>query len=202
MDPLDVAQLEALKGAFAVIVAQIAFAGAVLSGVMAFVGTWLSSRLTFRAHRRTLFVSTVTTERAQWRAELRQASADFVALVYKSASGARVDVGDLHRRRLDIRLRLNPNGGRENHLDEKILQGLEDIGDVLRRPGTFGLAEVQRPLEAVEDGIQRLLKQEWDKSKDEAASGQLKRPSVALRWALLTSRSSGREPRTGEDIPR
>jgi len=72
--------------------------------------------------------------------------------------------------RVAIRLRLNPSDDSKDKFDQKILAGLRVLSQAVRLQ-----REVQTltELEAIERNMQELLKQEWEKSKQEAQTGEL-----------------------------
>jgi hypothetical protein len=136
----------------ALVTAGAAFAGAILAG-------WMAQRTS----RKTLFVNTVTTERAAWRSDLRTLTAELVTLAHTAID-----------KPTEIRLRVNPKGGREHPLDQTILESLAALPDLLRpASGVPDRASVLEELDRFEASVQRLLKQEWDKSKVEAKTGTL-----------------------------
>jgi len=147
----------------AIITATAAFAGAILAG-------WMTQRTS----RKTLFVNTVTTERSAWRSDLRTLTAELVTLAYAALEKPTETLADFHERRVGLRLRVNPKGGREHPLDQAIMTSLAALPDLLRPASAApDRAAVLAELERLETSVQLLLKQEWTKSKDEARTGKL-----------------------------
>lgn len=154
-----------VAGAFLVMGALIAFAGAVFNAA-------LTARTTSKTQARSLFVGTVTTERAQWRQDLREAVSDLVRLSHLviTNKGAPDDAAKLEGVRAAVRLRLNPSEGEEHEKDQEILRALANLALAIKAgEGTRALEH----LETIESGSQRLLKQEWQKSKTEARTGRV-----------------------------
>jgi len=70
--------------------------------------------------------------------------------------------------RVAIRLRLNPNP--EHRLDKAILNSISRLAKL---PSADAKIDVRGELEVIESNVQALLKQEWEKSKEEARKGKL-----------------------------
>jgi hypothetical protein len=140
----------------------------------AFAGALLAGWMTQRTSRKTLFVNTVTTERAAWRSDLRTQTAELVTLAHAALEKPTETLADFHERRVGIRLRVNPRGGRDHPLDQAIMESLAALPDLLRPASDpADRVSVLAQLERLEASVQQLLKQEWDKSKDEARTGKL-----------------------------
>ncbi len=128
----------------------------------------------YRTSRRTNFINTVTSQRVKWIEQLRQDISAFSGLVhtwYFSAQGKPQEyevVKEIDRLRHVIRLRLNPAG---EH-DRRIEALLEEIPKLTAAVDADKLTAALNEL-TVES--QRLLKEEWEKVKDEAERGKLKR---------------------------
>lgn len=160
-----------------VLVAAIAFAGACIAAAILYRSTMLVAR-------RSLFVANVTAERASWRQDLRVAVGDLVEstrLAIKAPSDARI--AEFHKHRVAVRLRLNPSLQEKHILDRLIRRSLKDLARAVERREQV---PAEAALENIEANVQRLLKQEWDKSKDEAKAGEmvdapqeLQKPSTA-----------------------
>src|SRR6516165_5736392 len=103
-----------------ILVALVAFVGAVFGAIFSFVGVAITAFLTSRNNNKNIFINTVTNERAKWRDELRRDTAEFCKLVYGELQG-KTGPDPLKREelRVAIRLRLNPNP--EHRLDKAIL---------------------------------------------------------------------------------
>jgi hypothetical protein len=144
-----------------------AFAGAVGGALIA--GVTL-----LRTSRKTLFVNTITKERAEWRSDLRKAVGDLVVRVHEALDDPNKSLLEVHESRVAILLRLNPNDGPDHVLDRLILEALEHIPKLLRpAKGPLDRGVVLGQLARVECCAQRLLKKEWTKSKDEARTGEM-----------------------------
>lgn len=125
---------------------------------------------------KTVFVDTVTKERATWRSDLRAAAASLVALLRASGAGNKFDLLEAHRLRAEIVLRLNPAGRsadqavRDKHPHDRDLHMILD--ELWTDSGTP--RETHTELAArLERSVQELLKQEWSVSKREAITGEI-----------------------------
>lgn len=145
------------------------FMGALIGAGLGFIGSLLSTFGKSKDASKDVLTRTVTNERAQWRKELREVAADFVENALRVASN---DPGGsiytLEKQRVLIRVRLNPKP--EHALDAHILRS---IMNVVQHARALDLKKLTESLEAFELNVQSLLKQEWDKSKQEADTGTL-----------------------------
>lgn len=141
----------------------------------AFLGAALAGWVALRTSRKALFVNTVTKERAEWRRDLRVATAELVTLAHTALQNPQETLSDFHERRVGVRLRVNPKGGAEHPLDQAIMDSLTRLPGLLRPSpaATSDAIQVLACLEILESSVQQLLKSEWDKSKLEARTGQL-----------------------------
>jgi len=138
--------------------------------VTLFLGIW-NAIGTHRAGRRTTFITTVTSQRIKWIEQLRQDISAYAGLVYHWAF-TDIPKGEEQRNlqkevdRLShvIRLRLNPGGELDRHI-ETLLR------DIPRH--TEDQIEVARLLEELTFYAQKLLKEEWEKVKRESEHGPL-----------------------------
>jgi len=153
------------------------------SAIFGFIGVLIGSILTFTASLITTFgkskdtqldvrTKVVTNERAQWRKDMRELSASFVAIrKHMSTNLNDDDQFDLDRTRVLIRLRLNANP--EHKLDECLLKKLKLLSESVLDENYKSLST---DIDAFEAGMQALLKREWDKSKGEAETGNIAPP--------------------------
>lgn len=145
------------------------FIGALLGAVLGFVGSLLSTFGKSKDVELDVRTKVVTNERAQWRKDMRELAATFVALSNRVASSPEpTDDHDFERTRVLIRLRLNPNP--KHLLDAAILKLLPEISADAHEKRK---SELKPKLESFETEMQALLKREWDKSKGEAESGNI-----------------------------
>lgn len=140
--------------------------------LIAVCGVIFTACITFKNNNKNLLIKTVTEERAKWRSELRNVCAEFSKLVYEQAN----DISLNHKPRIvelkvQIKLRTNPSNEDKHKLDQDILSESQEIVDKLATGGDEN--EIIPTLISLETNIQKLLKQEWDKSKGEANSGEL-----------------------------
>ena len=152
-----------------ILVALVGFVGAVFGAIFSFVGVAITAFFTSRNNNKNIFINTVTNERAKWRDELRRDTAEFCRLVYGELQG-KTGTDPLKREelRVAIRLRLNPNP--EHRLDKAILDSMSRLA---KSPSADANVDVRGELEVIESNVQALLKQEWEKSKEEARKGRL-----------------------------
>lgn len=191
-----------------------------VSAILALVGVlfnaWLTNRTTTKTQARSLFVGTVTTERARWRQDLRDAVIDLTRLanLVVANTGTAEDAARLEGARVAIRLRLNPAGldprKADHHVfDRQVLDGLAAFAAAIKAGNG---QEALSQLETIETGVQGLLKQEWDKSKTEARTGRLfgsRWRDRALKWLgrrsdelrAKTLQAAGACRRAVEDLP-
>lgn len=125
---------------------------------------------------KTVFVDTVTKERATWRAELRTSAASLIARLRVSGAGTALDFLEAQRLRAEIILRLNPAGRSEDQAVRDAHPHDRDLHEILDKlwadsgtPGEDHTALAAR----LERSVQELLKQEWSVSKREATTGEI-----------------------------
>ena len=143
----------------------------------AIIGVW--NRISYiRTNKRTVFINTVTSERVKWLDKLRDNISRFVGTIhtwtrelYKTPDEEAKLLGEIDRLRYLIRLQLNPvidNG--EPNTDKRI----EDL--IATIPGLTDKrlsAELNETLDEIIISSQELLKNEWEKVKDESQKGDL-----------------------------
>jgi hypothetical protein len=145
-------------------------AGVIVTFVLGLVNLYFN----LRSAKRTAFINTVTSERVKWIAKIRQNVSTLCALCEQwMLHPNHQPVPDLHRQiqqvKNEIRLQLNPRDSE----DQKI-EGL-----LARFPSwTISMTpEAYRELQGdFVTAIQEMLKREWDKVKDEALLGDLRKP--------------------------
>lgn len=141
-------------------------AGLTLAGVL------ITAWVTLRNQTRTSFAATITTERAQWRQDIRTAVTDLAALVAKARDDRSFDPAEFALLRTAIRLRLNPSLHQRHCRDQAISLRLEEIGEALRAEPMRG-NDAKAKFSAFEREVRWLLKDEWEKSKAEAENRKL-----------------------------
>jgi sigma54-dependent transcription regulator len=131
---------------------------------------------TINTNDKTVFVQSVTAERAIWRREMREATTTLVSLLRCSSEQKRIDCECVYSQCSQIRLRLNPAGrnpappsGDKHDLDRTIHSTLDQIVT----SATSDYAKHPALADHLETAMAQLLKQEWDKSKQEAINGKL-----------------------------
>jgi hypothetical protein len=125
-------------------------------------------------NRRTTFINSVTAERVRWINTLRENLSRFAGLVFNYATVAHTDDAESRtifrktdRLRLLIKLQLNPN----EPFDQEIEALLDQIYLQNKGIGTEGTLKL---LDDLIKAGQRLLKQEWDKVKEESSEATYK----------------------------
>ena len=138
--------------------------------VTLFLGLW-NLWANYENSKRTIFINTVTSQRIKWVEQLRLDLGAFSGHVYhwcateiSDEGEGRKIVAEIDRLRYVIRLRLNPEGTR----DQEITQLIESIS-----PATHDSEKIKAILEKLTVATQALLKEEWEKVKSESRSGPL-----------------------------
>jgi hypothetical protein len=145
------------------------FMGALIGAGLGFIGSLLSTFGKSKDTSKDVLTRTVTNERALWRKELREIAGEFVENALRiAADDSAGSIYALEKQRVLIKLRLNPNP--EHALDASILVNIQNI---LRYAKAMNSEKLGEALSDFERDVQALLKQEWDKSKNEAESGTL-----------------------------
>jgi len=142
-------------------------------------GVW-NILYSYRASRRTAFINTVTSERVKWLEKLRQNISTFCGLTYTwSFSELEGKPGDIEvlkevdKLRHLIRLQLNPEGIYDREIEELIAQ-------IPTQTHKIHEEKLKDSLNSLVEVSQKLLKEEWDKVKEESVRGNLKEPEHCL----------------------
>jgi hypothetical protein len=150
---------------------DIAYIGGLLATFA--LGVWNTIQ-NHRNAQRTSFINTVTSERVKWIAHVRETISGFCGLTYhwSASSGlqgspeARELLREIDLLRYLIRLQLNPNGKVEQEI-EKLIEQIPKATDPRK------VDELRNLLTELVTTTQRMLKEEWDKVKDESEQGRL-----------------------------
>lgn len=143
----------------------------------------VSAKAELATNDKTVFVGSVTAERASWRSEMRTETSSLVGLLRTSGEGIAIEWPTVFKQVSELALRLNPLGRSGNQTEQDRHPLDRDIhlilSEILRstrdpKPEHHDLAT------HLEKAVALLLKQEWKVSKDEAQSGKLKQPTTAL----------------------
>ena len=128
----------------------------------------------YRVSRRTVFINTVTAERVKWIEKLRANISAFCGLTHTwrfseiEGKPSELDVvKELDRLRYLIRLQLNPKGT----LDKQIEALIARIPNLTH---SSQQTELTAALNQLVETTQQLLKEEWEKVKDETQRGDLR----------------------------
>lgn len=138
----------------------------------------ISAGAAIETNSKSVLVQTVTAERAKWRSEMREVVTELFSLLHASTRGETIEWQKVDRLRSGIRLRLNPAGrapapaGGDNHEKDRQIHG--DL-DALGRAGPTGTTAHAAIADDLERHMAALLKGEWDGSKNEAVTGELKK---------------------------
>lgn len=134
----------------------------------------------YRTSRRTTFINTVTSERVKWIEKLRENISTFCGLTYTWRMSQVEDQPEASEflRQLDklrhlIRLQLNPGGTHD--------QAIEDL--IARIPALTHATQTEELKHALNELVevsQKLLKEEWEKVKEESVRGNLKEEEHCL----------------------
>jgi hypothetical protein len=143
--------------------------GPLVGAMIGFLGAIAVQRFKSKDTSKDILTRTVTNERATWRSDLRDLAGDLVENALRIIEGAeRGCIYTLERQRLLIRLRLNPYPFHK--LDANIMRCADDITRCAR---SKDVDSAKSAIAEFEKGVQQLLKQEWEKSKREAATGRV-----------------------------
>jgi len=139
------------------------------------IGVW-NIFINYRQSRRTGFINTVTSERVKWMEKLRQNISTFCGLTYNwcysalegKPEGTEV-LKEIDKLRHLIRLQLNPdpNSKLERKIEE-LIDKIPDLTHISRRD------DLNSSLDELIMTSQSLLKEEWEKVKEESKRGDLK----------------------------
>ncbi|EJL6852785.1 hypothetical protein [Vibrio vulnificus] len=144
----------------------------IIVAVIAVSGVLVTAWITLKNNNKNVLIKTVTEERAKWRSEIRDACSEFIKIA--SVISLTKDEKNLPRLlelKVQLKLRLNPSQEPKHHLDQSIIKLLDGIYQRLSKSNKF--THVDNDLKRLEEHVQKLLKQEWSKSKGEAISGKV-----------------------------
>lgn len=136
------------------------------------VGVW-NLLNNYKISRKTTFINTVTAERVKWIEQLRQDISSFSGLTHtwcfselKGKPEENEVLKEVDRLRHVIRLRLNPEGEHDQKIEE-LIRRIPKLTHISNRE------ELGQALEELTVTTQLLLKNEWEKVKEEAKAGDL-----------------------------
>jgi len=129
------------------------------------------------ATRKANFINIVTGQRVKWIEQLRQDISTFAGLThtwcYSDLKGRPEEdevLKEIDRLRHVIRLRLNPDGAHDRKITA-LMKQIPDLTDISKR------GELSVALEELTTTTQHLLKEEWEKVKNESKDGDLRERS-------------------------
>lgn len=144
----------------------------IVTGGMAYHAAVRKFTETTKDSDKSIYVAAVTNERAKWRSELRENVSEYCKLsIEKDAN-----LGNLQQVKTQIILRLNPrandvDGLQKHKFDREIIENVNAIFSVL----SGCKDDIPALVKKIELSTQELLKQEWEKSKAEALSGEVQK---------------------------
>ena len=145
------------------------FVASLTGALFALFGVSLTVFFTARNNNKNVFINTVTVERAKWRTEMRNTIAEFCRVCYEQLEDpTKRNIPKLQELRVLTKLRLNPD--QKHELDATIMIAAANVIEGLVSSQS---ALVISNLQILENKVQELLKQEWDKSKTEAKTGKV-----------------------------
>ena len=146
-------------------------------------GIW-NAVANWRSSRRTAFINTVTTERVKWLGTLRENISTFCGLTHTWQSSELEGTPEEHEALLQIdklrhliRLQLNPDGTHDKCIEALIAR----IPQLTHKTHEM---ELKRTLNELIEVSQKLLKDEWEKVKEESKRGDLKEPENCLAFVF------------------
>ena len=124
--------------------------------------------------KRTTYINSVTAERVKWINSLRDNVSKFIGLTYswvisdvkEGSDESKGILKEIDQVRILIQLQLNP----DEDLGKKIISWIDKASKHTHETQKEQLKEV---LQGMVSDVQKLLKEEWDKVKDEAEKGRL-----------------------------
>jgi hypothetical protein len=144
----------------------------IIISVIAVIGVFITAFVALRNNSKNLLIKTVTDERARWRIDLRNSMAEFAKLVHEHIHSSNSEnMSRIIELKAHIKMRTNPSDCLKHILDQQILKESQEIVDLIKSEMDINM--ITSKLLRLETNVQKLLKQEWDKSKGEADSGKL-----------------------------
>jgi hypothetical protein len=127
-----------------------------------------------RTNRRTTYINSVTSERVKWINALRENISKYAGLTYNWVISNVEEGGDeskeilkeIDQLRILIKLQLNPT----EELSQKIITWIDNISQSTHE---CQKDQLKKNLNCMVSDVQKLLKEEWNKVKDEAEKGRL-----------------------------
>jgi hypothetical protein len=129
-------------------------------------------------NRRTTYINSVTAERVKWINALRENISKYAGLTYnwvisnveEGGEESKEILKEIDQVRILIQLQLNPN----EELSQNIIAWIDNVSQSTHESQKEQLKE---NLKGMVTDVQSLLKEEWDKVKDEAEKGRLPKKS-------------------------
>ncbi|MES9900425.1 MAG: hypothetical protein ABW148_15580 [Sedimenticola sp.] len=129
-------------------------------------------------NRRTTYINSVTAERVKWINALRENVSKYIGLTYhwvmtdlnEESDESKEIIKEIDQVRILIQLQVNPG----EPLGEKIISWIDQVS---KHTHESQKEELKKVLQGMVADVQKLLKEEWDKVKDEAEKGRLPKKS-------------------------
>ncbi|MCG9559869.1 hypothetical protein [Vibrio kanaloae] len=136
--------------------------------------TFVIGLINYRNNKKTSYINSVTAERVKWINILRENVSKYTGLTYHwvvseidpDSKESKEIIRELDQLNMLIRLQINP----KEDLGKKVIAHLDKIPDLTHKSYE---AELKSKLHEMVKDVQELLKEEWDKVKDEAENGRL-----------------------------
>lgn len=124
--------------------------------------------------RRTTYINSVTAERVKWINALRENVSKYIGLTYnwvisevkEGSDESKEILKEIDRLRILIQLQINP----KEKLGKKIISWIDTISNHTHKSQK---EKLKKDLKWIVADVQELLKEEWDKVKDESEKGRL-----------------------------
>ena len=125
-------------------------------------------------NRRTTYINSVTAERVKWINALRENVSKYAGLTYnwvisevkEESDESKEILKEIDRLRILIQLQINP----KEKLGKKIISWIDTISSHTHESQK---EKLKQDLKGMVADVQELLKEEWDKVKDESEKGRL-----------------------------
>lgn len=134
----------------------------------------------YRISKKTTFINTVTSERIKWMEKLRNNISEFCGLTYTWCMSGKEEcekdpqfLQKIDNLRHLIRLQLNPNDEQDQKI-EKLIFEIPELTDISQKK------ELKNKINELIESSQQLLKDEWERVKNESRQGDLKENEQAL----------------------
>jgi hypothetical protein len=155
----------------------------IIVALIAVAGIALTAWIALKNNNKNCLIKTVTDERAKWRDEIRKVCSEFVKLVFEQVTNTnKTNTARIHQLKTHMQLRLNPSENSKHKPDQDIIEVVSNIVNSLDQPNCN--EAILRKLGELQLKVQKLLKSEWEKSKEEAKTGKLGKQIIPVDIAM------------------